>query len=227
MKTEIIIAEHAGFCFGVDRALKIVYNILSSGKKVVTYGEIIHNKDVVKELEAKGVQIVENESELACLTDEAVIIRSHGVTRNVLELLENNKIEYHDGTCPFVKRIQKIAEEKSNSGYDVVIMGDKTHPEVIGIASYCQNVAIICKDDTELSEFLKKNLKNPKKKVAIVAQTTYNINMWDNCARLAAEALPDAEVINTICNATSDRQRSAVQLAENADLMVVIGGMGS
>ncbi|MBR4096734.1 MAG: bifunctional 4-hydroxy-3-methylbut-2-enyl diphosphate reductase/30S ribosomal protein S1 [Oscillospiraceae bacterium] len=227
MKTEIIVAEHAGFCFGVDRALKIVYNVLSSGKKVVTYGEIIHNKDVVRDLEKKGVRITETEKALSELTDETVIIRSHGVTKRVLEILKEKEIEYHDGTCPFVKRIQKIAEEKSKEGYDVVIMGDNAHPEVIGIASYCQNMAIICKDDKELSEFLKKKLKNPEKKVAIVAQTTYNINMWDNCVRLAAEALPDAEVINTICNATSDRQRSAVQLAENADLMVVIGGKHS
>ncbi|MBQ8903668.1 MAG: 4-hydroxy-3-methylbut-2-enyl diphosphate reductase, partial [Oscillospiraceae bacterium] len=148
MKTEIIVAEHAGFCFGVDRALKIVYNILSSGKKVVTYGEIIHNKDVVKELEAKGVRVVESETEISELKDEAVIILSIGLTRNIRNLIEKKGIEYHDGTCPFVKRIQKIAEEKSYDGYDVVIMGDKTHPEVIGIASYCQNMAIICRDDT-------------------------------------------------------------------------------
>ncbi|MBQ8787637.1 MAG: bifunctional 4-hydroxy-3-methylbut-2-enyl diphosphate reductase/30S ribosomal protein S1, partial [Oscillospiraceae bacterium] len=192
MKAEIIVAEHAGFCFGVDRALKIVYNVLSNGKKVVTCGEIIHNKDVVRDLEKKGVRIVETEAELAKLTDEAVIIRSHGVTKSIFRLLEEKKIEYHDGTCPFVRRIQKIAEEKSGEGYDIIIMGDKNHPEVVGIASYCQNKAIICRDDIELSEFLKKNLKNPKKKVAIVAQTTYNINMWDNCAKIAAAALPDA-----------------------------------
>lgn len=227
MKIEINVADKAGFCFGVDRALKIVYNVLSEGKKVVTYGEIIHNKDVVSKLASKGVKIVETIEELSALTDETVIIRSHGVGKEVFGLLEDKDMDYRDGTCPYVRRIQKITEEKFLSGYDVIIMGDKNHPEVQGIASYCNNMAIICCDETELSDFFEKNYKNPKKKVAIVAQTTYNITMWDNCARIAESFCPDAEVINTICSATADRQQCAVRQAESSDLMVVVGGKHS
>ncbi len=227
MKTEIIVAEHAGFCFGVDRALKIVYNILSTGEKVVTCGEIIHNKDVVNDLSKLGVRIAETHEELSALTDETVVIRSHGVTKDILDLLNEKGISCSDGTCPFVKRIQKIAAEKTSDGYELIVMGDKDHPEIKGIVSYCQNMAIVCRDDAELSAFFKKNCENVKKKVAIVAQTTYNINMWDNCVKIAKSAYPDAEVINTICSATSDRQQSAVELAKSADLMVVIGGRHS
>ena len=228
MKTEIIVAENAGFCFGVDRAVKIVYNILSEGKKVVTYGEIIHNRDVTRELSEKGVEIAETVSELDSLSGgETVVIRSHGAAKEVFELLERKKIPYEDGTCPYVKRIQKIAAERSAAGYDIIIMGDKDHPEVRGIVSYCNNMANICRTDADLDDFLKKKYTKVKKKVAIVAQTTYNISIWDKCAKIAESVCPDAEVINTICSATADRQRSAVSLAQSADLMIVIGGKHS
>ncbi|MBP1560597.1 MAG: bifunctional 4-hydroxy-3-methylbut-2-enyl diphosphate reductase/30S ribosomal protein S1 [Oscillospiraceae bacterium] len=227
MKAEIITADKAGFCFGVDRAVKIVYNILNEGKKVVTYGEIIHNPDVVDELARKGVRVVNTPEELEALTDETVVIRSHGVGKDIFEILERKGIGYCDGTCPYVRRIQKIVDEKSAEGYDVIIMGDKNHPEVRGIVGHCRNMAIICSNETELSDFLKKNYKNAKKKVAIVAQTTYNISIWDKCADIAASAYPDAEVINTVCSATADRQQSAVRLAMSADLMIVIGGRHS
>lgn len=228
MKTEIIVAENAGFCFGVDRAVKLVYNVLSKGKQVVTYGEIIHNKDVAGELASKGVRIAETAEELEALSgDETVIIRSHGAERLIFELLERKKIQYEDGTCPFVRRIQKIADEKSAAGYDIIILGDKNHPEVMGIVGHCNNKVEICSNNLELYELLKNNYKNTKKKVAIVAQTTYNITMWDICAAAAGEVYPDAELINTICSATADRQKSAISLAKTADLMIVIGGKHS
>ncbi len=227
MKTEIIVAEHAGFCFGVDRAVKIVYNVLNEGKKAVTYGEIIHNRDVTDELAAKGARIVNTPEELAEITDETVVIRSHGAGKDIFKLLEEKGIQYCDGTCPFVKRIQKIVEEKSSDGFDIIIIGDKNHPEVRGIASYCNNMAEICANDIQLVDYFKKNNKNLKKKVAIVAQTTYNISKWDKCVHIAAEACPDAEVINTICSAAAERQNSAERLAKIADLTVVVGGKHS
>ena len=227
MKAEIVVAEDAGFCFGVDRAVKIVYNVLNEGKKVVTYGEIIHNRDFTNELAAKGVRIVNTPEELAELTDETVIIRSHGVSRDIFQLLEEKGIEYRDGTCPFVRRIQNIVDEKSAAGYDIIIMGDENHPEIRGIAAYCHNIPKILKDDTSLYSYLKKFYKNSEKKVAIVAQTTYNINIWDKCTRTAAEVFPDAEVINTVCSATDHRQETAARLAKTADLMVVVGGRHS
>lgn len=227
MKTEIIVAENAGFCFGVDRAVKIVYNILSEGKKVVTYGEIIHNKDVTRELSEKGVKIVETLEDLSELTDETVVVRSHGAGKEVFELLDKKGINYLDGTCPYVKRIHNIVKEKSSQGYDIIILGDKNHPEVKGIVSYCNNMAKICVDDTELYEILKKNYTNTKKKVAIVAQTTYNISIWEKCTRLAAEVCPEAEVMSTVCSATDQRQRKAAELSERSDLMIVVGGKHS
>lgn len=227
MKIEIIVAENAGFCFGVDRALKIVYNILSEGKKVVTYGEIIHNRDVTDDLAAKGVEIAETPEELLKARDATVVIRSHGAGREIFSLLEKNGIEYRDGTCPFVRRIQKIVDEKSAAGYDIIILGDKDHPEVRGIVGHCNNMANICENDGELSDFLKKNYKNIKKKVAIIAQTTYNISMWNKCALTAKEICPHAETINTICSTTADRQFCAERLAKKADLMIVIGGTHS
>lgn len=226
MKTEIIVAENSGFCFGVDRALKIVYNILSEGKKVVTYGEIIHNKDVTAELSAKGVRIAETPEELLKLRGEIAVIRSHGAGRDIFRLMDEKGISYMDGTCPYVRRIQKIAAEKSEAGYRIIVMGDKNHPEVRGIVGYCNNMADICADDGELRTILKKNFKNTKKKVAILAQTTYNISIWSKCAA-AADEYPNAEAINTVCSATADRQQSAVRLAEHSDLMIVIGGKHS
>lgn len=227
MKTEIIVAENAGFCFGVDRAVKIVYNILSEGKKVVTYGEIIHNRDVTRELAEKGVKIAETLEDLSALTDETVVVRSHGAGKEVFELLDKKGINYLDGTCPFVKRIHNIVKEKSSQGYEIIILGDKNHPEVRGIVSYCNNMAKICADDTELYEILKKNYTNTKKKVAIVAQTTYNISIWEKCTRMAAEVCPEAEVMSTVCSATDQRQRKAAELSERSDLMIVVGGKHS
>lgn len=227
MKTEIIVAENAGFCFGVDRAVKIVYNILSEGKKVVTYGEIIHNRDVTRELAEKGVKIAETLEDLSALTDETVVVRSHGAGKEVFELLDKKGINYMDGTCPFVKRIHNIVKEKSSQGYEIIILGDENHPEVRGIVSYCNNMAKICADDTELYEILKKNYTNTKKKVAIVAQTTYNISIWEKCTRMAAEVCPEAEVMSTVCSATDQRQRKAAELSERSDLMIVVGGKHS
>lgn len=227
MKTEIIVAENAGFCFGVDRAVKIVYNILSEGKKVVTYGEIIHNRDVTCELAEKGVKIAETLEDLSALTDETVVVRSHGAGKEVFELLDKKGINYLDGTCPFVKRIHNIVKEKSSQGYEIIILGDENHPEVRGIVSYCNNMAKICADDTELYEILKKNYTNTKKKVAIVAQTTYNISIWEKCTRMAAEVCPEAEVMSTVCSATDQRQRKAAELSERSDLMIVVGGKHS
>ena len=112
-------------------------------------------------------------------------------------------------------------------GYDIIIMGDESHPEVEGIVGFCKNIPYICRDDAALLDFLKKNLKNLKKKVAIVAQTTYNISIWEKCVRMINRELPDAEIYNTICSATADRQKSAVSLADNSDLMIVVGGKHS
>lgn len=230
MPHRIEIADKAGFCFGVDRAVKIVYNIIESGKKAVTYGEIIHNETVVNELKSRGVNVINSPEEIEKLENTSVVIRSHGVGRDIYELLEKRKpfgVTVCDGTCPFVARIHKIVSEKSAEGFEIIILGDKNHDEVQGIVKHCQNPPYICSDVAELREILQKKFKNFKKKVAIVAQTTYNIIIWEKCCRVIGSEYPEAEVYNTICSATAERQQSAVRLAESSDVMIVIGGKRS
>lgn len=230
MPHRIEIADKAGFCFGVDRAVKIVYNIIENGGKAVTYGEIIHNESVVDELKSRGVNVINSPEEIEKLENTSVVIRSHGVGRDIYELLEKRKpfgVDVCDGTCPFVARIHKIVSEKSGEGFDIIILGDKDHDEVQGIVKHCQKMPYICGNDDELREILQKKFKNFKKKVAIVAQTTYNIIIWEKCCRIIRSECPEAEVFNTICSATAERQQSAVRLAEKSDLMIVIGGKRS
>ena len=230
MPHRIEIADKAGFCFGVDRAVKIVYNIIENGGKAVTYGEIIHNEAVVNELKSKGVSVIDSPEEIETLENTNVVIRSHGVGRDIYELLEARKpfgVDVCDGTCPFVARIHKIVSEKSGEGFDIIILGDKDHDEVQGIVKHCQKKPAICGNDDELREILQKKFKNFKKKVAIVAQTTYNIIIWEKCCRVIRSECPEAEMFNTICSATAERQQSAVRLAEKSDLMIVIGGKRS
>ena len=230
MPHRIEIADKAGFCFGVDRAVKIVYNIIENGGKAVTYGEIIHNENVVNELKSFGVNVINSPEEIEKLENTSVVIRSHGVGRDIYELLEKRKpfgVDVCDGTCPFVARIHKIVSEKSAEGFDIIILGDKDHDEVQGIVKHCQKMPYICGNDDELREILQKKFKNFKKKVAIVAQTTYNIIIWEKCCRIIRSECPEAEVFNTICSATAERQQSAVRLAEKSDLMIVIGGKRS
>ena len=230
MPHRIEIADKAGFCFGVDRAVKIVYNIIESGKKAVTYGEIIHNETVVNELKRQGVNVINSPEEIEKLENTSVVIRSHGVGKDIYELLEKRKpfgVTICDGTCPFVARIHKIVSEKSAEGFEIIILGDKNHDEVQGIVKHCQNSPYICSDVAELREILQKKFKNFKKKVAIVAQTTYNIIIWEKCCRIIESEYPEAEVYNTICSATAERQQSAVRLAESSDVMIVIGGKRS
>ncbi len=230
MPHRIEIADKVGFCFGVDRAVKIVYNIIENGGKAVTYGEIIHNETVVNELKSRGVNVINSPEEIEKLENTSVVIRSHGVGRDIYELLEKRKlfgVDVCDGTCPFVARIHKIVSEKSGEGFDIIILGDKGHDEVQGIVKHCQKKPYICGNDDELREILQKKFKNFKKKVAIVAQTTYNIIIWEKCCRIIRSECPEAEVFNTICSATAERQQSAVRLAEKSDLMIVIGGKRS
>ncbi|MCM1524564.1 MAG: bifunctional 4-hydroxy-3-methylbut-2-enyl diphosphate reductase/30S ribosomal protein S1, partial [Ruminococcus sp.] len=219
----ITAAKSAGFCFGVDKAVKFVYNICND-VKTATLGEIIHNPAVVKDLQSKGVRVINSPDEAEA--DETVVIRSHGVGAEAVNELERRGIKYYDCTCPYVSRIQKLAEERSEAGDTVVIMGDRSHPEVMGIAGHCRSEAVILSDSEELGCYLKKNCKNNKKKVAIMPQTTYNISMWENCRRIAA-GYDGAHIYDTICMATHRRQQEAAELAAKSDMMIVVGGRRS
>ncbi|MDE6671614.1 MAG: bifunctional 4-hydroxy-3-methylbut-2-enyl diphosphate reductase/30S ribosomal protein S1 [Ruminococcus sp.] len=222
--TKITVADSAGFCFGVDRAVKMVYNELDKGAKVATFGAIIHNKDVVNDMTAKGVRIVNSVDELN--PDETVVIRSHGVGRNIYEQIEKKGNRLLDATCPFVSKIHRIVEEKTREGCFILIAGDSTHPEVQGIVGHCEQNYFVFKDNFELKHFFENLDENFKKTIAFIAQTTYNILVWENCLK---EIPPDIPVVisDTICNATDVRQSDACKLAKKSDIMIVVGGKHS
>lgn len=222
---DITLARSAGFCFGVDRAVKLVYKELDKGGKVCTLGPIIHNQNVVDDLEKKGVRIIEKIDELE--PDERVVIRSHGVGKSIYDEIAEKGNQCIDATCPFVSKIHKIVREKSEQGYEIMIAGDLFHPEVEGIVGHCIKKPVVFSDEQELKKFFLKNPEFLKKKVAIVAQTTYNIIRWRLCLDMLPEDNPDIEVFETICNATAARQSNAIELAKKSDIMIVIGGMHS
>ena len=220
---KICTANTAGFCFGVDRAVKIVYNKLDNRNNVVTLGPIIHNRNVVADLEARGCKAVQLDE---VQKENTVIIRSHGVSQDVYDALKKIGAEIVDATCPFVERIHKIAHEKSSEGYVILIAGDESHPEVQGIRGHCVGESYVFNGCEEF-ENLVKNKDFFEKKVAILSQTTYNNSMWKSCCEKAKEIIPNALIFNTICNATAERQREARELAMKSDLMIIVGGRQS
>ena len=220
---KICTAKSAGFCFGVDRAVKIVYNELDIRNNVVTLGPIIHNGNVVADLEAKGCKAVSLDEVTG---DQTVIIRSHGVSRAVYEKLEQTGCTIVDATCPFVSRIHRIAEERSKEGYTVLIAGNADHPEVEGIRGHCASESFVFDGCEELENLVKSDALR-QKKLAILAQTTYNKRKWEECCALLKTAAPEALIFHTICSATAERQEEAASIAKQSDLMVIIGGRHS
>lgn len=223
--SKVTVAKSAGFCFGVDRAVKMVYSELEKNTKVATLGPIIHNQDVVNDMQNKGARIINEVDELK--EGETVVIRSHGVGKSVYEQISNKGNRMLDATCPFVSRIHKIVAEKTNEGYFILIAGDESHPEVQGIVGYCDENYLVFKDNFELKDFFEKKYVNLQKKVAIVAQTTYNIVVWGECIKVIPNNDPNVVIFDTICNATDARQSDARKLAKGSDLMLVVGGRHS
>lgn len=223
--SKVTVAESAGFCFGVDRAVKMVYGELEKTTKVATLGPIIHNQDVVNDMQAKGARIISSVDELS--DDETVVIRSHGVGRDIYDQIAAKGNRMLDATCPFVSRIHKIVAEKSAEGYFILIAGDASHPEVQGIVGHCDENCLVFKDNFELKDFFEKKYKNLEKKLAIVAQTTYNIVVWDECLNVIPKNDSDIVIFDTICNATDTRQSDAAELAKSSDIMIVVGGRHS
>lgn len=217
---EIIVAKSAGFCFGVNRAIESCYKEIEKGGKIYTYGPLIHNKNVNFDLEKKGVKSVDS---LDGCEDGTVIIRSHGVGKNVYDELGERGINYVDGTCPFVKKIHKIVYDKKSEGYDIIIIGDGKHPEVMGINGWCNNSAIIV-DNIEDVENLE--LDKDKKYVAVV-QTTFRESKYKAILSVINEKSQNITAYNTICSATEERQNEAVNISQNVDKMLVIGDKGS
>ena len=221
---EVRLAGKAGFCFGVKRAVDKVYEQAEKAEGFIyTYGPIIHNEEVVKDLTARGVKVIGSKEELDGVESGTVIIRSHGVSREIQERIEARGLNLVDATCPFVKKIHKIVERESRKGAGIVIIGDAMHPEVEGIRGWCQGDVTVLQTEEEARNFT----ADSTKKLCLVSQTTFNYNKFHNLVEIISEKGYDIIVLNTICNATEERQTEARRIARESDGMIVIGGRHS
>lgn len=222
-RMEILMAKSAGFCFGVKRAVETVYEQTGRGEKIYTFGPIIHNEQVVSDLEEKGVSVLAAEEDLARIKEGTVIIRSHGVSKKIYELIEKQGLECVDATCPFVRRIHRIVEKESAQGKQIVIIGNAGHPEVEGIMGWSHTPAFVAETKEEVE-----NLGcSREKKICIVSQTTFNYNKFQELVEIFKKRGYYISVVNTICNATEERQTEAREIAAKVDAMIVIGGKHS
>ena len=227
---KILVARTAGFCFGVKRAVEKVYEQVNMGKQnIYTYGPIIHNEEVVTDLGKKGVRVLENEQELKNLMEGTVVIRSHGVPKEIYEVIEEKGLECVDATCPFVRKIHKIVERESKAGRHIIIVGNDTHPEVEGIKGWCEGPVTVISSHEEAE-----NLAFPEgEKLCVVSQTTFNYNKFKELVEILCKKRYDnsvlnmGDILNTICNATEERQKEAQNIAGEVDTMLVIGGRHS
>ena len=224
---EVILAEHAGFCFGVQRAVDTVYEQIESneneGRPIYTFGPIIHNEEVVGDLQKRGVRVLDSLADAETVPKGergTVIIRSHGVEKSVCERLKALGYEVVDATCPFVKRIHNIVEKESAAGKSIVIVGNAGHPEVEGIKGWSVSATYVVESVEEAE-----NLAcSPGEKLCIVSQTTFNYKKFQDVVEILKERGYNGSVVNTVCNATEVRQAEARELAARVDVMIVIGG---
>ena len=221
MKVEL--AKMAGFCFGVNRAVDTVYEEAKQFSPVYTYGPIIHNETVIDDLEKKGVQVIHSLEEAKELTEGTIVIRSHGVTRREQEELTADGLRVVDATCPFVKKIHRIVKREGENGREIVIIGNATHPEVEGIKGWCVSKVTVIGNEEEAQKYE----TNSDKGICIVSQTTFNYKKFNKLVEILSKKRYDILVLNTICNATEERQQEARKIAAEVDAMVVIGGKHS
>ena len=226
---KVKVARTAGFCFGVKRAVDKVYQLIEQGiQPIYTLGPIIHNEEVVSDLAARGVQVIE-EKDLDTLSGGTVVIRSHGVGREVYNKLKANHLDYIDVTCPFVLKIHRIVEKQSQTGKHIVIFGDPDHPEVKGICGWCEDAYTVLKNKEDTEQFLPPE----GKEICVVSQTTFNYNKFKELVEILCKKRYDnsvlnmGDILNTICNATEERQKEAQNIAGEVDTMLVIGGRHS
>ena len=222
---KIELAKTAGFCFGVNRAVEMTYELVNSGKKVSTLGPLIHNPVVIEDLEKKGVRVLTSPEQAE--KGSTVVVRTHGIGRSVMQELSATGAEVCDATCPFVKKIHRIVSENSSEDIPVLIAGDSDHPEVMGIMGYCNGECFTFKDATELRIILKNHSNLCQKRITVVSQTTFSVKEWEESSKIINLLCTNANVFDTICNATQDRQHEATELSERADIMIIIGGLES
>ena len=221
----ITLADSAGFCFGVKRAVDTVYRLLGNQEQqVYTLGPIIHNEQVVNDLASKGVTVVSKVEEIEERDDVTLVIRSHGVSYDIIRELQDKKLLYEDATCPFVKKIHETVQKYSEKGYRIIIIGSKEHPEVKGIMGWTNGRGIVIETEEQATKF---EPENHSEKICIVAQTTFNYKKFKDLVEIFSKKGYDIIAVNTICNATSTRQKEAEDLAVRSDAMIVIGGKHS
>ena len=219
---EVILAKTAGFCFGVKRAVDTVYDQVGSGD-VYTFGPIIHNEEVINDLKEKGVQIIESKEDLEKLGEGTVVIRSHGVEKSIYDLIEDKSLKLVDATCPFVKKIHNIVDKDSRAGNQIIIIGNKDHPEVEGICGWCNTQPIVLESLEEAENLTLLE----EEKISLVSQTTFNYKNFNSIVEIFQKKGYNITVYNTICNATEERQKEAASIAKQVDAMIVIGGRNS
>ena len=222
---KITLAESAGFCFGVARAVKQAEDYIKDGVNACTLGPLIHNPLFVKSLEDKGVYVADGIAEVK--DGYTLIIRTHGITKELFAEIEKSGIGYFDATCPFVKKIHKIVEKESNEGSKIIIAGDPNHPEVKGIRSYCKTESFVVSTAEELESIKKNNDFSENDAFSLVSQTTFDAKEFKKCEKFAKTLFTNLKIFDTICNATALRQEEAVALAKENDMMIVIGGRNS
>ena len=218
---KVLLAKTAGFCFGVKRAVDTVYQQVEENKdcKIYTFGPIIHNDEVIKDMQAKGVTVLEGEEDLPKAKNGIVIIRSHGVPKRICDRMDELGIQYVDATCPFVKKIHKIAMEKAEEGAFLVVIGNPVHPEVEGIMGWAGEDAAVISTAEEAE-----HLTVPEdREICVVAQTTFNYNKFKELVEIISKRRYDISVLNTICSATKERQTETARIADRVDAMIVIG----
>ena len=221
---EITVAKSAGFCFGVQRAVDSVYKELEENSgKIYTFGPIIHNEQVVEALNKRGIEVIDTVEQLKKIKEGTVVIRSHGVAKEIYDILEQQKLKMVDATCPFVKKIHNIVLDESNNGKTIIIIGNDNHPEVEGIKGWVNGEVIVINKEEQIEK-----LSLPEQtKACIVSQTTFNHNKFKYLVEIIRKKGYDITVVNTICNATHVRQVEAQKISSKVDGMIVIGGKNS
>ncbi|MBR5262583.1 MAG: bifunctional 4-hydroxy-3-methylbut-2-enyl diphosphate reductase/30S ribosomal protein S1, partial [Clostridia bacterium] len=219
------LAKTAGFCFGVNRAVDLVYSMLDEGKTVCTLGPLIHNPQVIEDLEKRGTRIIDDPGQAK--QGETLVVRAHGVTAAVEAEIENMGIDFCNATCPFVKKIHRIVSEKPDENSAVLIAGDSSHPEVQGIVGHCKAEAIVFSGSEELEKIAAERQDLTEKSVFAVAQTTFSTKEWNLCEKKIKKLYTNAIIFDTICSATQRRQKEAYELSLVSDAMIIVGGRQS
>lgn len=221
---KLIVAKNAGFCFGVDKAVSMVENLSDTlGEHIYTLGYIIHNSRVIEKFEKKGVRVVNRPTDV---TEPGVlVIRAHGAPPQLIESFGDSGVVIYDATCPYVKKIHSLVAAKRKDGFTIIIIGDRSHPEIIGINGWCGGAGHIVNSEEDVDSL---DL-DPKEtgKLCVVSQTTISEEFWKSMTARLKRRFPGVELHRTICNATAERQKEAVEIAKKSDMMFVIGEKSS